>query len=90
MKKFIVRGDIPREPAMIIKDQLIVSPGEYYGVALSGEEIKQHIRLTDWTDKYNSALIYGHKTNTTDKWLGNPSPEQWAGNFTVPRYLNNI
>ena len=88
VKKFKVRDDIKKEPAMIIEGQLIISPGEYYGIQLSEEKIKEHIRLTDWTDKYNTSLIYGHKTNTRDKWIGNPSPDQWAGYFSPPTFMN--
>ena len=85
-KQFIVRGDIPKEPALIIKNQPIVTPGEYYGINLSEHDIREHIRLTNWSDPYNSALIFGHKTNTNDEWLGNPSPEDWVGNYTVPEF----
>ncbi|MHA1676582.1 MAG: hypothetical protein ACTSU6_05330 [Candidatus Njordarchaeales archaeon] len=73
---------------MIIEGQLIVSPGEYYGISLTEDKIKEHIRLTDWTDRYNTSLIYGHKTNTKDKWLGNPSPDMWAGHYSPPKFLS--
>ena len=44
-KKFSVRGDIPKEPALIIKDQQIVTPGNYFGMNLSEEDIKRAERL---------------------------------------------
>lgn len=87
-KKFLVRGDIPKEPAMTIEGQLIVSPGEYYGIPLTKEKIQEHMKITDWTDRFNTSLVYGHKTNTTTKWLGNSSPDDWAGYFSPPQYLS--
>ena len=88
MKKYIVRGDIPKEPAMIIEGQLIISPGTYYGISLSSDKIKEHIRLTDWTDKFSTSLVYGHRTNTNDKWMGNPSPDDCAGHYSAPTYMS--
>ena len=40
-KRFIVRSDIPKEPALKIEGQLIVSPGEYYGISLTEDKIKE-------------------------------------------------
>lgn len=89
-KQFIVRGDIPKEPALIIKNQPILTPGEYYGISLTENDIQEYLNLTDWNNPYNTALIYGHKTNTSSRWVGNPSPEDWVGNYTKPVWKNDV
>jgi hypothetical protein len=80
MKKFIVRGDIPKEPALIIKNQLLLAPGIWNGKKFTAEEIKKGISLTNWADAQRRSIIYGHRVD------GDASPDQWLGYHTIPKY----
>ncbi len=87
MTRFIVRGDLPKEPALKIERQLILSPGEWKKVKISAEAIRKGIENTDWSNPENRSIIYGHRDHTDYKYLGDPSPEEWLGNISVPEYL---
>jgi len=80
MKKFIVRHDIPKDPALIIENQLLLGPGIWNGQKFTAEEIKRGIELTDWTDKQRKSIIYGHRVD------GDASPDQWLGYHSTPEY----
>jgi len=87
MTKFIVRGDLPKEPALKIERQLILSPGTWKNVPITAEAIKKGIENTDWTNPENLSIIYGHRDHNDYQYLGDPSPEEWLGNISVPEYL---
>lgn len=70
MRKIKVRSDVPKEPAMIIENQLILTEGVWNGVPLSPEEIEKGLTKTDWKDKRNSSIYYGHDPKKTENWVG--------------------
>lgn len=80
MKKFIVRGDIPKDPALIIKNQLLLSPGVWNGKKFTADQIKRGMSLTNWADSQRRSIIYGHRVD------GDASPDEWLGYHTVPEY----
>jgi hypothetical protein len=86
-KKFIVRPDVPKEPALIIKNQLLLSPGKWKGQTISRESIVKGMENTDWKDGKSNSVIYGHRTNTSNTYLGDPSPDMWVGYHSEPKYL---
>ncbi|MFW6173784.1 MAG: hypothetical protein ACOC5T_08570, partial [Elusimicrobiota bacterium] len=86
-KKFIVRGDIPKEPALTIKNQLLLSPGEWKGQRITREAIKNGIENTDWNSQDARTIIYGHRTNDESTYFGDPSPDEWVGYHSEPKYL---
>lgn len=88
-KQFIVRGDIPKEPALTIKNQLLLSPGEWKGQKITREAILEGIRNTNWDSQEARSLIYGHRTNDESTYYGDPSPDEWVGYHSEPRYLTS-
>lgn len=70
MAKVKVREDVPKEPAMVIQDQLILTPGVWNGVPLSDVEIRKGLLNTNWGDTRNSSLYYGHDPKKTENWVG--------------------
>jgi len=86
-KQFIVRGDIPKEPALTIKNQLLLSPGEWKGQKLSREAILEGIKNTNWNSQEARSIIYGHRTNDESTYYGDPSPDEWVGYHSEPKYL---
>ncbi len=80
MKKYIVRSDIPKDPALIIKNQLILGPGIWNGKKFTAEQIKKGISLTDWADIQRRAIVYGHRVD------GDASPDEWLGYHSIPEY----
>lgn len=86
-KQFIVRPDVPKEPALIIKNQLLLSPGKWKGQTISRESILNGLQNTHWGDGKSNSIIYGHRTNTTSTYLGDPSPDMWVGYHSPPKYL---
>ena len=87
MTKFIVRGDLPKDPALKIEKQLILCPGVWKKQPITAEAIKHGMENTDWTDPENLSIIYGHRDHNDYSYLGDPSPEEWLGNISVPAYL---
>ena len=86
-KRFIVRSDVPKEPALIIKNQLLLSPGTWKKQPISRESILNGMRNTNWSDGKANAIIYGHRTNNDQVYFGDPSPDMWVGFHTEPKYL---
>lgn len=86
-KKFIVRGDIPKEPALTIKNQLLLSPGQWKGQKITKDAILKGLQNTNWSDRKSRDVIYGHKTNNETTYFGDPSPDIWVGYHTEPKYL---
>ncbi|MFW6002336.1 MAG: hypothetical protein ACOCQD_03265, partial [archaeon] len=78
-KKFIVRPDVPKEPALIIKNQLLLSPGKWKGQNISKESIINGMKNTNWNDGKSNSVIYGHRTNSKNVYYGDPSPDMWVG-----------
>ena len=81
MKKYIVRGDIPKDPALIIKNQLLLGPGIWNGKKFTSEQIQKGMSLTKWADIGKRSIIYGHRVD------GDASPDQWLGFHTIPTYM---
>jgi hypothetical protein len=71
MKKLKIRADVPKEPALVIENQLLLAPGVWNGVPLSDTEIKKGLTITDWNDKRNHAIYFGHDPKKTENWIGN-------------------
>lgn len=70
-KKIKVRSDVPKEPALIIENQLLLKPGVWKNIPLTAEEIKKGLLYnTDWEDKRNSSIYYGHDPKKTENWVG--------------------
>lgn len=86
-KKFIVRADVPKEPALIIKNQLLLSPGKWKGQNITREAILNGLNNTPWDDGKSTSIIYGHRTNSSTTYFGDPSPDMWVGYHTKPKYL---
>lgn len=86
-KKFIVRPDVPKDPALIIKNQLLLSPGKWKGQSITRDAILNGLKNTDWKDGKSNTIIYGHRTNTNTTYFGDPSPDMWVGYHTEPKYL---
>jgi hypothetical protein len=86
-KQFIVRADVPKEPALIIKNQLLLSPGNWKGQNLTRESILKGLKNTSWNDGKSNSIIYGHRTNNRNTYFGDPSPDMWVGYHTEPKYL---
>lgn len=59
------RGDF-----ILIKDRVLLSPGNWNGLEFKKEEIQKAFQLTDWSDKENFAFIYDHDEKAIN-WLGN-------------------
>lgn len=55
---------------IILKDKVLLTPGEWNGLQFSAEEIKKGYEMTDWNNKDNYALIYDHDEKAIN-WLGN-------------------
>jgi hypothetical protein len=87
MTKFIVRGDIPKDPALIVKNHLLLCPGVWKGQKISREAIINGLQNTNWDDSAVRAVIYSHKTNNETQYFGDASPDIWVGNHTIPKYL---
>lgn len=58
------------EGKILLKNKVLLSPGVWNGLDFSQEEIAKAFTTTDWTDKYNYALIYDHDEKAIN-WLGN-------------------
>lgn len=54
----------------ILKDKILLSPGEWNGLLFKKEQIELAFKNTDWTNKENFALIYDHDPRASN-WLGN-------------------
>lgn len=87
-KQFIVRADVPKDPALIIKNQLLLSPGKWKGQNITKESILNGMKNTNWDDGKSNSIIYGHRTNTISTYLGDPSPDMWIGYHSTPKYLD--
>ncbi|MFW6172919.1 MAG: hypothetical protein ACOC5T_04170, partial [Elusimicrobiota bacterium] len=55
---------------ILIKDRVLLSPGNWNGLDFKKEEIEKAFQKTDWSNKQNYALIYDHDERATN-WLGN-------------------
>jgi hypothetical protein len=55
---------------ILIKDRVLLSPGNWNGLDFTKEEIEKAFQNTNWSDKQNYALIYDHDERATN-WLGN-------------------
>lgn len=70
-KKIKVRSDVPKEPALVIENQLLLKPGVWKGVPLTAEEIRKGVENnTNWSDKRNYSVYYGHDPKKTENWVG--------------------
>lgn len=86
-KQFIVRADVPKEPALVIKNQLLLSPGKWKGQNITKESILNGLKNTNWSDGKSNSIIYGHRTNSSSTYFGDPSPDMWVGYHSEPKYL---
>jgi len=80
-KKIKVSKDVLKEPALIIYDQIMLTPGVWNGVKFTSDQIKLGISNTDWTNPENYALIDYHPK---DKVI--PSATSWQGYFDSISY----
>lgn len=81
VKKFKISKEVSKEPALIIYDQLMLTPGIWNGVKFSKDQIIFGIQNTDWTNPENYALIDRH-TNGNELPLAN----SWQGYFENIQY----
>lgn len=58
------------ESFTLIKNIILLSPGNWNGYTFKKEEIEKAFQKTDWSNKQNFALIYDHDERATN-WLGN-------------------
>jgi hypothetical protein len=54
----------------VLKDRVLLSPGNWNGLEFSKNQIEMAFNRTDWNNKENYALIYDHEPKASN-WLGN-------------------
>lgn len=81
VKKYKVSKEVSKEPALIIYDQLMLTPGLWNGLKFTSDQIKLGIASTDWTNPENFALIDYHPEKGKL-----PSSSSWQGYFDKIAY----
>lgn len=85
VKEFIIDRSISKEPSLIIKEQIMLTPGTWNGIPFTSESIEEGILGTDWTVPENSSLI---KRHPTDENIA--QSEDWLGYISNIRYLRLV
>lgn len=85
-KKVKISDSVSKEPALVIYDQLMLTPGIWNGIKFSRNEIKSGIENTDWTNPENFALINYHPKQLSNGRSEIPLSTSWEGYFDKISY----